>query len=174
MHWLDIVILIIVGAAGWKGFQRGFIIELASLVGLVLGIWAGIRFSDLVIDTLDLEVKNAAIAFLLTFVLVVLLVMLLGHLLTKLIDIAQLSLPNKLAGIAFGALRSAFTLSIALNLMLGYSDGAFPPAEVRERSAFAGHLRAFAPVVVPQLEETKWLNRLKQEANEVLDGITSH
>lgn len=64
MDWLDILILILLGASAWKGFRRGFIIELASLVGLVLGIWAGIHLSDRVIEALDLEVKGAATAFL--------------------------------------------------------------------------------------------------------------
>lgn len=169
MNWLDLIILIILALAAWKGFQRGFLIELASLAGLVLGIWAGLRFSDRVVAAMDLEVKHAAAAFLITFVLVLLLVVLLGHLLTKVIDIAQLSLPNKLAGVAFGALRSAFTLSIALNLALGYSEGAFPPVAVREGSSFFTPVRAFAPLVVPQLEETKWLRQLKQAAEELMD-----
>lgn len=169
MNWLDIILLIILAAATWKGFRRGFIIELASLVGLVLGIWAGIHLSERVVDSLDLEVKSAALAFLITLVLVLLVVMLIGHLLTKVIDFAQLSLPNKVAGIAFGMLRSAFTLSIALNLLLGYSDGAFPPQEVRSRSAFAEPVRAFAPMVVPQLQETKWLKQLKQSAEELIE-----
>lgn len=168
MNWLDLILLIILALAAWKGFQRGFLIELASLAGLVLGIWAGLRFSDRVTEALDLEVKHAAVAFLITFVLVLLLVVLLGHLLTKVIDIAQLSVPNKLAGIAFGALRSGFTLSIALNLVLGYSEGAFPPVAVREGSAFYTPLQAFAPLAVPQLQETKWLRQLKQAAEELM------
>ncbi len=169
MNWIDLILLLMLGLAAWKGFRRGFIIELASLVGLVLGIWAGLRFSDRVTAALDLEVKHAAVAFLITFLLVLVLVVLLGHLLTKAIDIAQLSLPNKLAGIAFGALRSAFTLSIALNLMLGYTHGAFPPEQLRSESVLAEPARGFAPLVVPQLEETKWLKQLKQAAEELMN-----
>lgn len=168
MNWLDILLLLILALAAWKGFRRGFLIELASLLGLVLGIWAGVHFSDRVTAALDLEVKHAAVAFLITFVLVLLLVLLLGHLLTKLIDIAQLSLPNKVAGIAFGVLRSAFTLSIALNLLLGYSDGAFPPEHVRQGSSLFSPMRSFAPIVVPQLEETKWLKQVRQAAEELM------
>lgn len=168
MNWFDLVLLIAFALAAWKGFSHGFIIEAASLLGLVLGIWAGIRFSDRVTDALDLEVKHAAVAFLITFALVLVLVVLLGRLLTKLIDIAQLSVPNKLAGIVFGVARSAFTLSIALNLLLGFSDGAMPSEQVRRGSALAEPVRAFAPLLVPQLEETKWLKRIKRAAEELI------
>jgi membrane protein required for colicin V production len=163
MNWLDILILIILAAAAWKGFRRGFVIEMASLLGLVLGIWAGIHLSERVIDALGLEVKGAAAAFLITFGLVLALVVLLGHLLTKAIDLASLSIPNKLAGIAFGVLRSAFTLSIALNLLHGWSTGKFPPDELREQSRLQAPLMVLAPFVIPKLNETKWMEELKDE-----------
>lgn len=163
MNWLDILLLIILGAAAWKGFRRGFIIEMASLVGVVLGIWAGIHLSERVIDSLELEVKSAAFAFLITFALVLALVVLIGHGLTKLIDLASLSIPNKIAGIAFGVLRSAFTLSIALNLLHGWTEGSMPPADVREASRLHAPVSAFAPLVVPALNDAKWMERLKEE-----------
>lgn len=170
MNCLDLLILLLLAMAAWKGFRRGFLIELASLAGLALGIWAGLRFSDRVTAALELEVKHAAAAFLITFVLVLVLVVLLGHLLTKVIDLAQLSLPNKVAGVALGALRSAFTLSIALNLMLGFSEGAFPPEPTRGESALVEPLRAFAPLVVPQLEDAEWMRQLGKELGRVTAG----
>lgn len=168
MNWLDILLLIILGVAGWKGFRRGFIIELASLVGMVLGIWAGIHLSERVVDVLSLEVKSAALAFLITFALVLAAVVLIGHGLTKLIDLASLSIPNKIAGIAFGVLRSAFTLSIALNLLHGWTEGSMPPADVREASRLHAPVSAFAPLVVPALNDAKWMERLKEEVESEL------
>ena len=168
MNWLDILLLIILGVAGWKGFRRGFIIELASLVGMVLGIWAGIHLSERVVDVLSLEVKSAALAFLITFALVLALVVLIGHGLTKLIDLASLSIPNKIAGIAFGVLRSAFTLSIALNLLHGWTEGSMPPADAREASRLHAPVSAFAPLVVPALNDAKWMERLKEEVESEL------
>ena len=168
MNWLDILLLIILGVAGWKGFRRGFIIELASLVGMVLGIWTGIHLSERVVDVLSLGVKSAALAFLITFALVLALVVLIGHGLTKLIDLASLSIPNKIAGIAFGVLRSAFTLSIALNLLHGWTEGSMPPADVREASRLHAPVSAFAPLVVPALNDAKWMERLKEEVESEL------
>ncbi|MBK7384008.1 MAG: CvpA family protein [Flavobacteriales bacterium] len=163
MNWLDITLLIVLGFAALKGFQRGFIIELASVVGLVVGIWAGIHISEEVTEWLGLEIKQEAVAFLITFVLVLVLITLLARVLTKVIDITQLSLPNKLAGIVFGVVRSAFTLSIALNLIMGYSEGATPAQDVREASHLFTPIRAFAPTIIPAVEETKWMQPLRQE-----------
>ncbi len=166
MNWLDLVLLLILAVAAWKGFRRGFIVELASLAGLVLGIWAGIHLSERAISALELEVNSAAVAFLITFGLVIALVVLIGHGLTKLIDLADLSLPNKIAGVAFGVLRSAFTLSIALNLLQGFTEGRLPPEGSRVGSSLHQPMCAFAPLVVPALSDAKWMEKLKNEVED--------
>lgn len=173
MNWLDLVIIVLLGWAVVQGFRRGFIIEAASLVALLLGIWAGAHLSDRVAAAIGLVADKAAIAFLITFLAVLLLVHLLARALTKAIDLAMLGFPNKLAGTVFGALRSAFVLSIMLNLLMGWSDGRMPSQETRDGSAWHGPLRALAPAVVPALGETKWVKeaveRLKRETQELLD-----
>jgi membrane protein required for colicin V production len=157
MNWLDWIVLAAVAYAAVKGFSRGLVVELASLVALVAGIWAAAHFSDRFASAVGIDPENTALAFLLTFVAVLIGVHVLARFLTTLIDIAQLGFPNKLAGIVFGMLRSAFGLSIALNLVVGYSEGAMPPEQVREGSQLYAPVRAFAPIVVPMLGETKWV-----------------
>lgn len=173
MNWLDWVLLILLLLAGLKGFQRGFVVELASLVALVLGIWAGVHVSDRVAALLGIGPDQRALAFLVTFLLVLIGVHLLAHVLTRLIDLAQLGLPNKLAGVGFGMLRSAFALSVLLNLLTAYTEGALPPADTRADSRLAGPIGAFAPAVLPVLRETKWVrDALEQARQEVLGDET--
>ena len=74
MNWLDWTLLALVTFAAIKGFSRGFIVEICSLLALVLGIWAGIHFSDRVAEAIGLETKSSAVAFLVTFLIV-----LVGH-----------------------------------------------------------------------------------------------
>lgn len=173
MNWLDWAVLVVFALAAFKGFQRGFIIELSSLLALLLGIWAGVRLSERVGQAIGLGEDSTALAFLVTFVAVLILVQLLARGLTKLIDIAQLGIPNKLAGIGFGVLRSAFTLSVMLNLLAGWSEGSMPPERVREDSRIYDPLRAFAPFVIPALGESKWvmesLRQIQREAEELID-----
>ncbi|MBK9419119.1 MAG: CvpA family protein [Flavobacteriales bacterium] len=177
MNLLDWILLALLAMAAFKGFQRGFIIELASLVALVLGIWVAAHFSDRVSRLFGIDPANVALAFLVTFLVVLLTVHLLARFLTTLIDLAQLELPNKLAGVLFGVLRSVFTLSIALNLLVGYTEGAMPPKEWCAGSALYGPVRQLAPLVVPALGETKWVKDavevVKQEVEERLDAEES-
>lgn len=168
MNWLDWCIIALATFAGVKGFMRGFIVELASLVALIAAIWAGIHLSERVAEATGLGTENAAIAFLVTFLIVLLAVHLLARFLTTVVDIAQLSLPNKLAGVFFGILRALFAISVSLNLIVGYSEGELPPLEVREASSLYTPVRAFAPLVVPALEGTKWVKRAVEE---IKDGI---
>jgi membrane protein required for colicin V production len=168
MNWLDWLLIALLLLAAFKGYSRGFIVEVCSLLALVMGIWVAARFSLRFADAVGLGSDKETLAFLLTFLAVLVAVHLLARFLTTLIDLAQLGIPNKLAGTLFGALRSAFTLSIMLNLLAGWSDDAFPPRNVREESTLHAPLTAFAPLLIPALGETKWvketIDRAKEEA----------
>lgn len=173
MNWLDWTIVAVAAYAAIKGFSRGFIVELASLGAMVAGVWVAARFADRVTGAIAPGISNTAIAFLITFLIVVLAVHFLARFLTTLIDIAQLGLPNKLAGVLFGLVRALFMLSIALNLLAGYTDGAVPAREARESSTLHGPVAAFGPLLIPALGETKWVknaaDRVREEAGNLLD-----
>ena len=164
MNWLDLVLLAILAVAAVKGFMRGFIIEVCSLLGFVLGIWAGVHLNGRVALWLGLDGDQEVLTFIVVFIVVLLLAHLIGKGLTRVIDIAQLALPNKLAGIAFGVLRSAFVLSVLLNILLAKEASSWPPdRKARESSVVYGPLRAFAPMVVPALADTKWVKKAMEE-----------
>ena len=174
MNWLDLLFAVLLGVAAFRGFTRGFIIEACSLLALLLGIWAGVHFSGRVGEAMGMDPERAAIPFLVTFVIVLVGVHFLSRALTKVIDLAQLGFANKLAGIGFGMVRSAFIISIALNLLAGWSGNGVPSASARQDSALHEPLRAFAPFVIPVLGETKWVmdatDRAKREARELFEG----
>ena len=47
INLLDIILLIPLLLFAWNGYKKGFIIELASLAALVLGLYMAFFFSDL-------------------------------------------------------------------------------------------------------------------------------
>lgn len=160
MNWLDILLLVLLGIAAVKGFFHGFIVEACSLLGLVLGIWAGVHLNAQAAEWIGLDPDQEVLSFVVVFVAVLVGMHLIGKGLTKVIDIAQLSLPNKLAGVLFGAVRSAFVLSVLLNILFAKEAAAWTPKkETREGSALYEPLRAFAPMIVPALEESKWVRK---------------
>lgn len=168
MNWLDWLLAVLLGWAAFHGFRRGFIIEVCSLLALVLGIWVAAHYSDHFGAAIGLSPERSAIGFVVTFVAVLLAVSILGRVLTKFIDLALLGVPNKLAGLGFAVLRSAFVISIMLNLLLGWSRGSLPDRAVRDGSSLHAPLRALAPMIIPDLGETKWvmkaMDQLKLEA----------
>lgn len=111
MNKIDIILLIILGFGLVRGFMRGLIIEMASLLAIVVGIYGAIHFSFFTASLLDkilpaekqtLEV----VAFGITLIVLVLGVMLLAKILTKMIKAAELGFLNRLGGAFFGLLKS--------------------------------------------------------------------
>jgi membrane protein required for colicin V production len=171
MNWLDWVLLALLAFAAVQGFLHGFVRELASLVAWVAGIWAGIHLNDRVAAWFGLDPGQEAVSFLVTFLLVLAAVNLLGRALTTAIDVAQLSLPNKVAGVAFAVVRKAFVLSVLLNILFAKEEASWTPdRRTREGSVLYAPVRAFAPLLVPALGGTKWvkkaLERVEKEVQE--------
>lgn len=158
MNWLDWTLLALVAVGAVRGFFRGFVVELASLVAIILGIWAAVRFNARVATWIGLDPEQEVIAFLVTFLGVLLAVHLLAKAITKAMDLAMLGLPNKVAGLFFGAVRATFMLSILLNVLMARAQqtGLVAP-ETLAQSVLFKPVRAFAPLIVPELGGTKWV-----------------
>lgn len=174
MNWLDLLLLTLLGFAAVRGFMRGFIVEVCGLVGIVLGIWAGTHFSDRVASWLDLGSDSEVVPFLTTFIGVLVLVQLLARAITKAMDLAELSLPNKVAGVLFGVVRKAFVLSVVLNVLFAREEAGWPPDKAtREGSSLHGPVKSFAPLIVPALKRTKWIKRaLDALPSDLRDPVT--
>ena len=121
MNTIDFILILILGFGLVKGFMRGLIIELASLLAVVIGIYGAIHFSFFTARIFSKAVENQAalaiVSFTITLVVIVLAVMLLARVLTKVVKVAALGLPNRLAGALFGMLKVAVIIG-ALFLFL--------------------------------------------------------
>ena len=110
MNYFDIIIIIPLLWGGYKGFKKGLIIEVASIVALLLGVWGGIKFSSISANYLgDMfsisEKLMPLISFALTFILIVIAVFAVAKLIQKVVKVVALSTVNKVAGAAFGILK---------------------------------------------------------------------
>jgi membrane protein required for colicin V production len=117
MNVLDIIILCFVALLLVNGIRKGFIISLASLIALVLGIYAAVFFSNYIRDLLVAHVHPSAtwlpvLSFVITFLIVVIVIMLIAKALEKLVDLVGMGFLNKLAGAVFGVLKAILLLSI--------------------------------------------------------------
>lgn len=119
MNYIDIIILIFLLYGAFRGFSRGLIIEVATLLGLVLGVYFSIRYSPytegVLRDFLNISSRYISyIALAVTFVVVAVVVYILGKLLTKVIDIIALGLVNKLLGTILGIVKYFIVVCVLL------------------------------------------------------------
>ena len=112
MNKIDILLLVILGFGLIRGFMRGLIIEMASLLAIVVGIYGAIHFSFFTARLLGELMPSSqqtieVVAFGLTLIVLMLAVMFLAKVLTKMLKAAELGFLNRLAGALFGVLKAA-------------------------------------------------------------------
>lgn len=129
MSFIDIIIILFLLWGAIEGFLKGLIIEVATLAGLIFGVYLAIRYSpyteEILRDFLNVTSRYIAyIALAVTFVVVVAGVYVIGKLLTKLVDILTLGWVNKLIGSVFGILKYMVIVCVLL-LILDAVNGKF-------------------------------------------------
>ncbi|MGB5647056.1 CvpA family protein [Muriicola sp.] len=119
MNFIDIVLGLMLLYGLFKGVQNGLLVEIASIIALIAGLYGAIHFSYIVGDYLAShwdwnERTMSLISFIITFFIIVILVIMAGKLLTKVAELAMLGLLNKIAGGLFGTLKVAIILGALL------------------------------------------------------------
>jgi len=168
MNFIDIILIIPLLWFGYKGFTKGFIIEIASLAALMLGIYGGIYFSNFIAGYLSkwFEIKSTylpLISFSVTFLLIVILVFLIARGLDKIVKSAALSLPNRLAGAVVGAAKIFIILGFILLMINKYdNNGMFIKKEVRDNSLLYNPMSELVVKIYPSVS-TIVSNALEKE-----------
>lgn len=153
MALLDIILGLLLLLGLWKGFTNGLLIELASILALIAGIYGAIHFSyiagDYLTQQLNWEERYVTItAFTVTFLLIVIAVHFAGKLLTKIANIALLGLLNKIAGAVFGALKVAVILGAILVFFNRVNNNLrFISEEAQNESVLFGPIKEVGAVV---------------------------
>ncbi len=119
MSKIDIILAIPLLWGAFIGFKKGLILELASLVGLILGIYGALKFSDFTAQQLSehFEISTewiGLVSFLLTFIAIVVAVFLLAKILDKALKMVALGLVNRLLGLLFGLVKYALIASVLM------------------------------------------------------------
>lgn len=119
MQLIDILLAIPLLFFIYNGWKKGLVREVATLVGLIAGIWACVHLSQQVAEWLNLDSENSIlIAFIITFIAVLVLTYLLGRCVEGLLKAAKLSLLNRLAGALLGAVKALCILAVLLNYVV--------------------------------------------------------
>jgi len=117
--FIDILFLLLMLVACVKGYSKGFIVALFSIVGFIAGLAAALKLSAYAAEKLS-GTFNASgkwlpfISFLLVFLVVVILVNLGGKLIQKSVELVMLGWLNRFGGILLFALLYSILFSIFL------------------------------------------------------------
>jgi membrane protein required for colicin V production len=158
MSALDIIIGVIVLLGFYGGFKKGLFVALASLIGLIAGVYGAIYFSGYAASYISEwfnwgeQITNLA-AFALTFLGIIFIISLAGKFLTKIADFAMLGIINKLLGGVFSGLMYAFILSVVFMFLESSSSlsGYVISEEKKENSILYNPVSILAPSVLPQI-----------------------
>ena len=124
MNLFDWMLLLPVLYGFYRGFTKGLILELASLIALILGVYGALHFSSftfaLLADYVEMDSVYLNLAsYGLTFLAIVIAVSLIGKVLTMLVKMVALGFINRMMGALFGAIKALLMLSVLLLLFDG-------------------------------------------------------
>ncbi|MBX9891236.1 MAG: CvpA family protein [Chitinophagaceae bacterium] len=143
---IDIVFLVLMALAVWKGYSKGLVVALFSFVGMIVGMLLALKCSAMVAIWLGEETKLDAkwlpfLAFLLIIIGVYFGVRILAALVQKSLEFAMLGWANRIGGI----LLYALLYSSLLTLVLFYADKLqLLSADAKANSQFYHFMHGFA------------------------------
>jgi membrane protein required for colicin V production len=161
MNFLDALILAPLIYGAWKGFQKGFLFEIAMILGLIAGVYLGFKCSGLVYALLQQLVGDQGhllhyISFLLVITAIVLVFIFYARLMEAVLKITSLNLFNKVAGACFGLLKFALAISVIFWLVkpLEHSMPVIPE-EARKESLLYPYVLRIASSLAPAVKDIK-------------------
>ena len=116
---IDLILGLCLGYGCIQGFRKGLLLEVASLIALVLGLWGAFLFADLAKSQLEIyttlnPVLLNTVSYILVFICIVFGISFVAKVLTKIIKLVALGLLNRILGAVFGALKIGVFLSAIL------------------------------------------------------------
>jgi membrane protein required for colicin V production len=178
MNFIDVLFLIPIGYAVYKGFKNGFIIEVCTLLALLVGIYAGIHLSDGTANLLKTHWNLNSeylpvIAFTLTFLAIGALVFFGGKMLEKMVDVAHLTPLNKFLGVLFALIKIMYLLSVFLVLLESYDEkGDFIKEETKTESLLYEPVKNLSLTTIPRIKESTIFLTNSLRAEQDSTGLT--
>lgn len=117
-HWLDYVIIAVIGLSVITGLFRGFVKELIALCVWVLAIWLALTYSSVVDPWLKPYIQDKTARTVVAFVAILLVTIIVGGLFNAMLSFilrrSGLSGTDRLLGMGFGFVRGVFIVSLLM------------------------------------------------------------
>ena len=148
--FLDLLFVIILALAIFKGYQRGLIVGIFSFIAVIIGLAAAIKLSAVVAGYIGgtIKVSNEwlpVISFAVVFILVVLLIRLGANMIQKTVEISMLGWVNRLGGI----LLYIAIYGMVYSVVLFYAEQLkLLQADTIEKSATWSYVQPWGPKII--------------------------
>ena len=159
MELLDIVILILIGVGVIQGLMKGFLKQLAIIIGLVAGLLIARALFGAVAEHLVVTIGTPItiaqiLSFILIWILVPVLCIFVASILTKAMDAIKIGWINRLLGALFGAIKVMLLIGMVIHV-LEYLD---PKSEIisetkKAASTLYNPVKEFTNVFFPVLKD---------------------
>lgn len=136
---IDLIFLAFMAIAIFRGLQKGLVIAVFSIIGLIVGLAAALKLSVLVAGWLDASTNIGSkwlpfLAFVIVFVAVVIVVRWIAKLIETAVELVFLGWINKLAGVLLYAVL--YTLILSVLLFFGAQMHVFTQATIDESRTY--------------------------------------
>ena len=116
---IDIITLILLALAAWKGYSRGLIVAIFSFLGIIFGIAAALKLSVVVAGWLRDSTNISAqwlpfLSFIIVMIGVILLVRWIANLLEVAVEAVLLGWLNKVGGVVLYVIMNMLVYSVVL------------------------------------------------------------
>jgi membrane protein required for colicin V production len=163
---IDLVFVVMMALAIFKGYNRGLIVAVFSLLAFIVGLAAAVKLSAVVAGWLGENVNVSkewlpVVSFALVFIGVVLLVRMGAKMIEKSVQLVMLGWVNRLGGIAFFAILYLIILSIAI--FYAEQLGLLKPDVIKASKTYS-FVKPWGPKVIDGLGSViPWFKGLFQE-----------
>ncbi len=167
--YLDLIIAIPIIWGMIRGFKRGLIIELCTLMALVLGIFGAAEFGDMassyIQDSFNTDPRvSLVLAFTILFIGIVVAVFFFGKVLSKVIKMVALGLVNKIFGMIFGGAKFLLIVSALLYVVQGFPlTENLIPVKWKSDSVLYEPVSDLTLTLYPVLSDQNWIDEIKSQ-----------
>ena len=163
MNILDVIVFVLIALATYGGFKSGFIMEVSTFIGLIVGLYAATQLSGLLAEYLKDHVNSSivgVVSFFIIFLTILLLTVIVAKIVTGLAEVFALGIINRIFGGLLGAIKALFIISLLLALLAHFSPNNYLLSdEMKSTSVTYKTLKSIYDVTFPFLH----LDEMKNE-----------
>jgi membrane protein required for colicin V production len=158
MNYLDIAIAVPLLYGLIKGFSNGIIKEITNVLSVVLAIYVGVHFADLIEPYLrssalsDYERAMPLIAFVFVFIIILIIIKSIGELIDRITKLLALGIISRFLGAIFGIFKIIVIFSGMLFFLTEYN---IIDHQIEKDSILLTPIQDVSEILIPKINKHK-------------------